>query len=82
MLAVQLTGIEEMALVEMNKPERSRDDEVLVRVKSVGVCGSDIHYYSEGQIGTQVVAYPFVVGHECSGVVESCGPAVKGLVKT
>ena len=42
MLAVQLTGIEEMALVEMNKPERSRDDEVLVRVKSVGVCGSDI----------------------------------------
>ncbi|HNQ38824.1 MAG TPA: alcohol dehydrogenase catalytic domain-containing protein [Prolixibacteraceae bacterium] len=80
MLAVQLTGIEEMALVEMNKPERSRDDEVLVRVKSVGVCGSDIHYYSEGQIGTQVVAYPFVVGHECSGVVESCGPAVKGLV--
>ncbi len=42
---------------------------VRVRVRHVGICGSDVHYYTEGRIGDQVVEYPFVIGHECSGEV-------------
>jgi len=76
MLAVKLVGIEQMALVEVEKPSKIGPDEVLIRIQSVGVCGSDVHYYSDGKIGSQVVEYPFIVGHECSGIIEACGAAV------
>lgn len=42
-----------------------------------GVCGSDIHYFTEGGIGGQVVQYPFCIGHEMGGVVESVGARVQ-----
>lgn len=45
----------------------------------MGVCGSDVHYYSEGKIGSQVVQYPFPVGHECSGVITEVGVNVAHL---
>lgn len=51
-------------------------DEVLVQVRSVGVCGSDVHYYKEGRIGDYVVDQPLVLGHEVSGVVVDVGPGV------
>jgi L-iditol 2-dehydrogenase len=69
-----------MSLAEIEKPQVVSDDDVLVRIKSIGVCGSDVHYYKDGKIGTQVVEYPFVVGHECSGIVEKCGSGVSHLV--
>jgi L-iditol 2-dehydrogenase len=53
--------------------------EVLVRVASVGVCGSDVHYYEHGRIGRFVVEQPLVLGHEASGVVERTGSAVTRL---
>ncbi|MBX6765498.1 MAG: alcohol dehydrogenase catalytic domain-containing protein, partial [Rubrobacteraceae bacterium] len=40
--------------------------EVLVEIRSVGVCGSDIHYYEHGRIGSHVVEKPLVLGHESS----------------
>jgi L-iditol 2-dehydrogenase len=49
------------------------DDEVLIRVASVGVCGSDVHYYREGRIGDVVVDEPLVLGHEASGRVVAVG---------
>jgi L-iditol 2-dehydrogenase len=49
---------------------------VLVRLARIGVCGSDVHYYTTGRIGSQVVEYPFAVGHEASGIVEQVGAAV------
>lgn len=52
------------------------DDEVLVRIHAVGVCGSDSHYYDHGRIGRFVVDAPLVLGHEASGVVEAVGAAV------
>ena len=79
MLAVKLTGIEEMEIVDVEKPSSPGPGEVLVKVKYVGVCGSDVHYYTEGRIGSQVVEYPFMVGHECSGKVISTGPGVTDL---
>ncbi len=45
--------------------------EVLVRVTAAGICGSDLHWYSEGNIGTASLKQPLVLGHEFCGVVES-----------
>jgi L-iditol 2-dehydrogenase len=50
--------------------------DVLVRVASVGVCGSDAHYYREGRIGEFVVEQPIVLGHEASGTVVGVGDGV------
>lgn len=57
------------------KPEPGPGD-VLVRVRSVGVCGSDVHYYTHGKIGPFVVERPLVLGHEMAGVIEEIGKDV------
>ena len=76
MKAMMLTGIRQMEMREAPMPVLAREDEVLIRMTRVGVCGSDVHYYTEGRIGSQVVAYPFTVGHEGAGVVEAVGARV------
>jgi L-iditol 2-dehydrogenase len=53
-------------------------DDVIVRVRSVGVCGSDVHYYEHGRIGDFVVRAPLVLGHEVSGEIVAVGAAVPG----
>ena len=73
---MMLTGIREMEMQEVPTPELRNDTDVLVKLKVVAVCGSDVHYYVSGKIGSQVVQYPFPVGHECAGVVEKVGSAV------
>lgn len=65
-----------MNLIDAPEPLLVGDDEVKVKLASIGVCGSDIHYYNEGKIGTQVVDYPFAVGHECSGIIKEVGAGV------
>lgn len=50
--------------------------EVLVQVSSVGVCGSDVHYYEHGRIGPHVVDRPLVLGHEAGGTVVALGEGV------
>ncbi len=54
-------------------------DEVLVQVKSVGVCGSDIHYFEHGRIADFIVEQPLVLGHEASGIVSAVGKNVTDL---
>ncbi len=54
--------------------------QVLVRVRSVGVCGSDTHYYEHGRIGRFIVESPLVLGHEAAGEVVELGEGVTGLV--
>ena len=76
MQAMKLTGIGQMEMIEVPTPELIHEDDVLIKIKAVGVCGSDVHYYRTGQIGSQVVEYPYAVGHEAAGVVEAVGPAV------
>ncbi len=48
----------------------SKSDETLVRVKAVGICGSDLHWFSEGEIGDAKLAHPLVLGHEFAGESE------------
>jgi len=79
MKSMVLTGIRQMEMRDMPIPELSRDTDVRLKIFTVGVCGSDIHYYHTGRIGSQVVKYPFTVGHECAAVVETVGAAVKNL---
>lgn len=53
--------------------------EVLVAMKSVGVCGSDVHFYENGRIGSFVVRKPLILGHESAGDVVALGPGVKNV---
>ncbi len=52
--------------------------EALIRVRAVGVCGSDVHYYVDGHIGDAVPTFPFTLGHEFSGQIAALGPGVGG----
>ncbi len=53
--------------------------EVLVKIARVGVCGSDVHYYTDMHIGQYVVNAPMILGHESAGVVAAVGSSVKHL---
>jgi L-iditol 2-dehydrogenase len=50
--------------------------EVLIEIKAVGVCGSDVHYYEHGKIGSHVVRQPLILGHESSGIIVAVGEGV------
>lgn len=65
--------------IEQRGVPSPRPGEVLVRVKSVGVCGSDIHYFEHGRIADFVVETPLVLGHEASGEVVAVGSGVDDL---
>ncbi|GBQ69455.1 alcohol dehydrogenase GroES domain protein [Ameyamaea chiangmaiensis NBRC 103196] len=54
-------------------------DDVRVRIHTVGICGSDVHYYTHGRIGPFVVREPMILGHEAAGVVEAVGEHVTTL---
>jgi L-iditol 2-dehydrogenase len=79
MKAMMLTGIRNMEMREIPEPSLTGPGDVRIKMITVGVCGSDIHYYTLGRIGSQVVNYPFTVGHEGAGVVVETGPEVKGI---
>ena len=77
MKAMMLTGIRQMEMKEIPEPLVINPNDVKIRMSVVGICGSDIHYYTQGKIGSQEVEYPFTVGHEGAGVVVETGSDVK-----
>ncbi len=77
MRAAVLTDIRQVQIQEVPEPRPPKPHEVLLQVNAVGMCGSDIHYYRSGRIGTQVVQYPFVVGHEFGATVLAIGSSVR-----
>lgn len=79
MKAAFLTGIGRIEIRDAPDPKLTRPGDVLLRVATVGVCGSDVHYFRAGRIGCQVVEYPWMVGHECAGRVVEVGAEVKHL---
>jgi len=76
MKAMMLTGIREIEMKEVPDPVLLNPEDVKIKIVALGICGSDIHYYTRGQIGSQKVTYPFTVGHESAGVVVETGPGV------
>ena len=73
-----MNGIGKMGFEEREIPH-PKEDEVLVKLEYVGICGSDLHYYETGAIGDYVVEPPFVLGHEPGGTVVEVGENVKHL---
>lgn len=73
-----MLGIGKMGFEERDIPQ-PKDNEVLVQLEYVGICGSDLHYYEAGAIGDYVVKPPFVLGHEPGGTVVEVGKNVKHL---
>jgi len=76
MKAMYLTALRQMELRDVPEPFIENDTDVLLKIEAAGVCGSDVHYFETGRIGSQVVEFPFVVGHECSASVVETGSAV------
>ena len=76
MKAAALTGIREMRVIDVPEPAIKTETDVLLKVEMVGVCGSDMHYYETGKIGSEAVQYPSIIGHECAATVEAVGSAV------
>lgn len=58
---------------ELSAPPAPREGEVMIEVLSVGICGSDLHYYQDGRIGPTVIEKPFIWGHEFSGRIIEAG---------
>ena len=79
MKAVILERVGEIAIREIDLPTVPGPDDVLIDIDTVGICGSDVHYYTHGHIGPFVVREPMVLGHEASGVVRQAGKHVRNL---
>ncbi|KAF1988653.1 hypothetical protein K402DRAFT_411547 [Aulographum hederae CBS 113979] len=60
-------------------PELKSPNDVLVRVQWTGICGSDVHYWQHGRIGSFVLNAPMTLGHESSGTIHSIGSSVTTL---
>ncbi len=79
MKAMMLTGIRQMEMTDVPEPQIINSNDVKIKMTVLGICGSDIHYYTQGQIGSQKVVYPFPVGHEGAGIVVETGSEVTGV---
>jgi len=73
-----MNGVKEMGFMERAIPKPA-ENEVLVKVEYVGICGSDLHYYDVGRMGSCIVTPPFVLGHEAAGTVVETGSLVTHL---
>jgi len=78
MRAAVLHGIRDIRIEDIPAPSCGAG-EVLVRVRTVGVCGSDVHYYKKMRIGDQIVEDTIVPGHEFAGVIEEVGKGVTNV---
>ncbi len=73
MTALVLEKVHTLSLREIDIPEVLGPHDVRIALHTVGVCGSDVHYYETGFIGPFVVREPMVLGHEASGTIIECG---------
>lgn len=79
MQALVLEEKGKLALRDIDLPLVVGPDDVKIAIHTVGVCGSDVHYYTHGAIGSYVVRSPMVLGHEAAGVVVEAGANVRHL---
>ena len=78
MKAWVLYGKEDVRLEDHPTPE-VKPGHVLIKTRRVGVCGSDVHYFMDGRVGSSIPKRPFVFGHEVTGEVAEVGDGVEGL---
>ncbi len=77
--ALVLERKDELSLRDIKLDEKLGPRDVRVALRTVGVCGSDVHYYTHGAIGPFVVKEPMILGHEAAGDIIEVGAAVKEL---
>jgi D-xylulose reductase len=77
--ALVLEKVRELSLRDIDVPLEVGPDDVKIKIDTVGICGSDVHYYTHGRIGGFIVNAPMVLGHEAAGVVVEVGANVKGF---
>lgn len=78
-IALVLEKKNELKLRDIELPDIIGVDDVRIEIDTVGVCGSDVHYYTHGKIGPFVVEEPMVLGHEAAGLIVEIGGDVKNL---
>ncbi|MGC9270275.1 NAD(P)-dependent alcohol dehydrogenase [Acidiphilium sp.] len=76
-LIVERKGV--LSLRDIDLPQTLGPGDVRIAIDTVGICASDVHYYTHGRIGPYVVDAPMVLGHEAAGVVTAIGTAVHDL---
>jgi len=79
MKALVLERQHELAIRDIDLPDTLGPHDVRIKLHTVGICGSDVHYYTHGRIGPFVVDQPMVLGHEAAGVVVDVGTEVTTL---
>lgn len=79
MKALVLERKGELSLRDIDLSLEVGPDDVKIAIHTVGICGSDIHYYTHGRIGPYVVDAPMVLGHEAAGTIVEVGSHVVGL---
>jgi L-iditol 2-dehydrogenase len=79
MKAAVLHAVGDLRVEEVDKPAITAPDQALVRIRAVGVCGSDVHFYERGRIGPYALKDPVILGHESAGEVIEVGKVVKHL---
>lgn len=77
-LAAVMTGVKQMEFQERKMP-KAGIGEVVVEMEYVGICGSDVHFFEDGHIGTRYVESPLILGHESAGTVLEVGEGVTHL---
>ena len=78
-IALVLERQHELAIRDFDLPLDTGPHDVKIAIHTVGVCGSDVHYYTHGKIGPFVVNAPMVLGHEAAGTIVEVGSDVKNL---
>src|ERR1035437_8839626 len=79
MPALVLEKVKQLSIREIALPQELGPQDVKIKIHTVGICGSDVHYYEWGAIGPFVVREPMVLGHEAAGVVVEVGREVTNL---
>jgi len=73
-----ITGPKRIEIIDVDVPKPG-PGQVLVKVLSIGICGSDLHYYAGDQIGDRDISYPMSLGHEFAGDIAQVGPGVTSV---
>jgi len=77
--AVVLEERDKLSLRDIKVEERLGRRDVRIGLRNIGICGSDVHYYTHGKIGPFEVRAPMILGHEASGVILEVGADVTEL---
>jgi len=79
MKGLLLKETKHLEIADIDLKETVGPNDVRIKINTVGICGSDVHYYLHGRIGPFIVKEPMVLGHEASGTVIEIGSEVKNL---